>query len=69
MQSIWHDLARQWLGGEVSEALSGDLSFLDRFPIGAEATPPVFQVRRVDGVSHTAMLHDSPLPSAALTVD
>jgi hypothetical protein len=69
MRSMWRDLARQWLGGEGSEALAGDSSFLDRFPIALEAAAPAFRVSRVDGVSHTAMLRAAAQPAAAVPSD
>ena len=66
MHSIWRELALQWLGGEASEALVGDTSFLDRFPIAAETAAPVFRVSRVDGVSHDAMLRAVAQPAPQL---
>ena len=56
MRSIWRDLALEWLGGEGSEALAADSSFLDRFPLAGDAPPPAIRVTRIDGVSHGAML-------------
>ena len=67
MHSIWQDLALQWLGGGGSEALTGDVSFLDRFPIAAETAAPAFRVTRLDGVSHDAMLRAAAQTAPLLT--
>jgi hypothetical protein len=55
MRSLWRDLALQWLGGEASDTLAAEISFLDRFPLAAEPGAPVFLVERA-GVSYQAML-------------
>ena len=58
MRSLWRDLALQWLGGEASETLAAEVSFLDRFPLAAGPGAPVFLVDRA-GVSYQAMLRAS----------
>jgi hypothetical protein len=68
MRSLWRLLALQWLGGEGSEALAGDPSVLETLlSLGSgERSRAVygFDVRRVSGVSHRAML--SQIPEARL---
>jgi hypothetical protein len=44
MHSLWRLMALRWLGGEGSEALTGDSALLDLLP-SAEAGP-VFRVAR-----------------------
>jgi hypothetical protein len=57
MRSLWRNLALQWLGGDASEALTGDSTVLESLPVGNTGqTTPVFDVQREPGVSHRAML-------------
>jgi hypothetical protein len=58
MRSLWRLLALQWLGGEGSAALAGDSTVLETLPpFGVPAQLPyVFDVRRIPGVSHRAMM-------------
>src|SRR5712672_2655996 len=57
MRSLWRILALQWLGGEGSEALTGDSTVLESLMFGE---PPrvmhAFDVRRAPEVSHHAMM-------------
>ena len=55
MRSLWRRLALRWLGGDGSEALSGDASALDML-LSGEIPPQVFDVQRAPGVSHHAMM-------------
>ena len=56
MRSLWRELALEWLGGEASEALTVDSSFLFRFAVTAETPSPRVRVTRLDGVSDQAVL-------------
>lgn len=61
MRSMWRILALQWLGGDGSEALTGDSAILeglleDARPMGA------FDVRREPQVSRHAMIVTGPAP-------
>lgn len=58
MRSMWRVLALQWLDGEASEALAADSAVLETFlSAGDQAqSPPAFDVRRVPGISHRAMI-------------
>ena len=57
MRSLWRNLALQWLGGDASEALTGDSTVLEALLNGdAEGPAAVFDVQREPGVSHQAML-------------
>ena len=61
MRSLWRILALQWLGGDGSEALTGDSGILegllgDARPMGA------FDVRREPQVSRQAMIVTAPEP-------
>jgi hypothetical protein len=57
MRSLWRMIASRWLGGQGSDALTGDSTLLDLLTRseGAQAKPG-FLVRRQSGVSHRAML-------------
>jgi hypothetical protein len=55
MRSLWRRLASRWLGGGGSEALAGDATALDML-LSGERHPQVFDVHRVPGVSHHAMM-------------
>ena len=61
MRSLWRILALQWLGGDGSEALTGDSAILEGLlgegrPIGA------FDVRREPQVSRRAIMVMGPEP-------
>ena len=61
MRSLWRILAMQWLGGDGSEALTGDSAILEGLlgegrPIGA------FDVRREPQVSRQAIMVMGPEP-------
>jgi hypothetical protein len=57
MRSLWRMLALQWLGGDGSEALSGDSTVLDTLLFGEHARAvQAFDVRRQGRVSHRALM-------------
>jgi len=57
MRSLWRLLALQWLGGEASEALTGDSTILEGLLRGGHARPiRTFDVRREPQVSRHAMM-------------
>jgi hypothetical protein len=57
MRSLWRILALQWLGGDGSDALTGDSTVLESLLSGAHTqTAPAFDARREPGVSHRAMM-------------
>jgi len=58
MRSLWRKLALQWLGGDGSEVLAGDATALDML-LSSGKPPQVFDVRRVPGVSHRAMMYSA----------
>jgi hypothetical protein len=61
MRSLWRILALQWLGGDGSEALSGDSAILEGLLYGGDARPMrAFDVRREPQVSHQAMMARDP---------
>jgi hypothetical protein len=62
MRSMWRDLALQWLGGEASEGLTEESSFLDRFPLAPETGMPAILVTRTGGVSYAALLRETADP-------
>jgi hypothetical protein len=70
MRSLWRMLALQWLGGEGSEALTGDSTVLDMLLFGEHArAAQAFDVQRRAGVSHQAMMSphaDPTCPEAAI---
>jgi hypothetical protein len=49
-------IAVRWLGGQASEALTGDAVLLDLLTPGDGDARPVILVRRQDAVSHRAMM-------------
>ena len=55
MRSLWRMIALRWLGGQGSEALTGNSALLDLLTIGERAPPIGFAVSRQPGVSHRAM--------------
>jgi hypothetical protein len=56
MRSLWRMIALRWLGGQGSEALTGDTALLDLLTIGERAPPIGFALSRRSGVSHHAMI-------------
>jgi hypothetical protein len=63
MRSLWRILALQWLGGDGSEALTGDSAILEGFLYGGDAQPMrAFDVRRDPQVSRRAMMVTDPQP-------
>jgi len=57
MRSLWRILALRWLGGEGSEALTGDSTVLESLMFGEHARAMhAFDVRRAPEVSHHAMM-------------
>jgi len=57
MRSLWRMIALQWLGGEGSEALSGDWTLLDLLMARETGrAPQSFEVTRRSEVSHHAMM-------------
>lgn len=57
MRSLWRMIASRWLGGEGSDALTGDSTLRDLLTIAEPArTRPAFEVRRQSEVSHNAMM-------------
>ena len=61
MRSLWRILALQWLGGEGSEALTGDSAILEGLLEDARTTD-AFDVRREPQVSRQAMMVTDPAP-------
>ncbi|MGH7048202.1 MAG: hypothetical protein ACREE2_17640 [Stellaceae bacterium] len=59
MRSLWRTIAARWLGGQGSDALTGDSMLLDLI-MPSEPRAPEFRVERHSAVSHRAMLsqHD-----------
>jgi hypothetical protein len=52
MHSLWRTLALQWLGGDGSEALTGDSAVLEGLVLGSNERPVrTFDVRREPQVS------------------
>lgn len=71
MRSLWRMLALQWLGGEASEALTGDSTMLDMLLFGEPArAAQAFDVQRRAGVSHQAMMssHADCVPPSLRTI-
>jgi hypothetical protein len=63
MRSLWRILALQWLGGDGSEALTGDSAILEGLLYGGDTSPMrAFDVRREPQVSRQAMIVTSPEP-------
>ena len=57
MRSLWRMIASRWLGGQGSEALTGDSALLELLMIGESAHASLaVKVRRQSGVSHQAMI-------------
>ncbi|MBV8505052.1 MAG: hypothetical protein JOZ58_21795 [Acetobacteraceae bacterium] len=61
MRSLWRILASQWLGGDGSEALTGDSAILEGL---LEHARPMdaFDVRREPQVSRHAIMVTGPAP-------
>ena len=55
MRSLWRILAQQWLGGDVSEALTGESAILEGL-LGERLPMAAFDVRREPQVSRQAMM-------------
>jgi hypothetical protein len=63
MRSLWRILALQWLGGDGSEALTGDSAILEGLLYGGDARPMrAFDVRREPQVSRQAIMVTDPEP-------
>jgi hypothetical protein len=61
MHSLWRTLALQWLGGDGSEALTGDSAVLEGLVLGSNERPVrTFYVRREPQVSRYAMMLADP---------
>ena len=61
MRSLWRILALQWLGGDGSEALTGDSAILEGLLCGGDARPMrAFDVRREPQVSRQAIMACGP---------
>jgi hypothetical protein len=62
MRSLWRMIAARWLGGQGSDALTGDSTLLDLIMPSAphssppHSTVPGFRVERHAAVSHRAMM-------------
>jgi hypothetical protein len=67
MRSLWRILALQWLGGEGSDALTGETIVRDMLLFGEHTRVlQTFNVTRRSGVSHQAMMSpDSERRAAA----
>jgi hypothetical protein len=63
MRSLWRILALQWLGGDGSDALTGDSTILEGLLDGGDArSMGAFNVRREPQVSRQAMMVTGPGP-------
>jgi hypothetical protein len=56
MRSLWRVMAVRWLGGEASDALTGDAGLLDLVVQQDRYVPPTVLVQRQSQVSHRAMM-------------
>ncbi len=57
MRSLWRMIASRWLGGQGSEALTGDSALLDLLTLAERPhTPPAFRVSRQSEVSRQAIM-------------
>jgi hypothetical protein len=61
MRSLWRILALQWLGGDGSEALTGESAILEGLLEDARPTS-AFDVRREPQASRRAMMVTGPEP-------
>ena len=67
MRSLWRMIATRWLGGQGSEALTGDSAALDLLMTGESTKASLaFQVRRQSGVSHQAMISQQGFDQATV---
>lgn len=67
MRSLWRMIASRWLGGQGSEALTGDSALLDLLMTGEQARSAAgFQVRRQSEVSRHAMMSRQDQDEATL---
>jgi hypothetical protein len=62
MRSLWRMLALQWLGGEGSEALARDSDVLDMLTGEHKRAIDAFDIQRIAGISHQAMMSSSVDP-------
>ena len=56
MRSLWRMMAARWLGGEVSEALTGDTGLFDTIMQTGAQLEATFLVRRQSGISRQALM-------------
>jgi hypothetical protein len=56
MRSLWRVMAARWLGGEASDALTGDATLLDLLMPRDSLGALTYVVRRQSEVSHRAMM-------------
>jgi hypothetical protein len=56
MRSLWRMMAARWLGGQGSDALTGDATLFDLMMPPESPAAPAFLVRRQSEVSHRAMM-------------
>jgi hypothetical protein len=56
MRSLWRMIAARWLGGQGSDALTGDTALTDLLMARDSEAAPGFLVRRQSQVSHHAMM-------------
>lgn len=61
MRSLWRIIALQWLGGDGSEALTGESAILEGL-LGDGPAMAAFDVRREPQVSRQAMMATDPEP-------
>jgi hypothetical protein len=64
MRSLWRMIAARWLGGQASEALTGDAALVDLLMPGDKTAPPAFLERRQSEVSHRAMMAQQDRPQS-----
>ena len=56
MRSLWRMMAARWLGGEVSEALTGVTGLFDTIMQTGAQLEATFLVRRQSGISRQARM-------------
>ncbi len=70
MRSLWRVLALRWLGGEGSEVLAANSSFVDFLTMGEnERRAGASHVERDAGVSHHAMMAPGDPGAADTTIE
>jgi hypothetical protein len=69
MRSLWRVLALEWLGGDGSEALTGDSAILEGLLRGDPWPTRTFDVRREPQVSRQAMVSLGMLPSPQRSIN